>query len=121
MSCAALALVMAPAALGQTARGGGPPGQWTAGACSGHGQVEFNRCACDPGWSGSQCASEEPPPDCGDHGRALHGRCVCDSGWKGRTCRTAPLVCVHGKAAHGKCACDAGWSGGACDKGPPPG
>ena len=87
-----------------------------ATACSGHGNTNFDRCFCDPGWSGAQCDTQESEPNCGAHGKAWYGKCRCQAGWKGSTCETAPLSCVHGKAAGpGKCDCEAGWSGAACD------
>jgi hypothetical protein len=86
-----------------------------ATACSGHGNTNFDRCFCDPGWSGAQCATQESEPNCGVHGKAWYGKCRCQTGWKGAACETAPLVCVHGKAARpDKCACEAGWSGADC-------
>lgn len=85
-------------------------------ACSGHGQTNFDRCFCDPGWSGPQCADQASPPNCGAHGRASNMRCACEAGWIGKSCE-AP--CAHGKAKHGACVCEAGWSGAACDAGGP--
>lgn len=111
-----LALALGPPVWAQPI-GTGAPGQLSAAPCNGHGHRNMDRCFCDPGWSGAECAAPETPPNCGVHGQASHDRCVCEPGWKGRACQTAPLVCTHGKAAHGKCACDPGWSGDACDKG----
>jgi hypothetical protein len=118
-SFAGLALLLGSAAVAQNMGGGtGPPSQWGAAPCSGHGHHDFGRCFCDPGWAGDRCDITEKPLDCGLHGKASHGWCVCEPGWKGGACQTAPLVCTHGKAAHGKCVCDAGWSGGACNNSP---
>ena len=87
-----------------------------ATACSGHGNTNFDRCFCDPGWSGAQCGTQETEPDCGAHGKPWYGKCRCQAGWKGAACESAPLACVHGKAAgSGKCACDQGWSGASCE------
>jgi hypothetical protein len=85
-------------------------------ACSGHGQLRFGRCYCDPGWTGAQCDAPEAPLDCGEHGKARNDRCQCDAGWKGRTCATGVSMCAHGKAAGAKCRCESGWSGDACDQ-----
>jgi hypothetical protein len=116
-SSAVLVLLLGPAALAQRMGGGvGPPSQWSAAPCSGHGHHDFDRCLCDPGWAGAECDAPEKPLDCGDHGKATHGWCVCEPGWKGRVCQTAPMTCTHGKVAHGKCVCDPGWSGDACSK-----
>ena len=117
-SFAVLALVLGPAAVAQSRGGGvGPPSQWGSAPCSGHGHHNFDRCFCDPGWSGEECNAPERPLDCGDHGKASNGRCVCEPGWKGRACQTAPLACTHGQVAHGKCVCEPGWSGDACNTG----
>jgi hypothetical protein len=86
-------------------------------ACSGRGETRFDRCFCDPGWTGAQCELRETPPNCGDHGKASNMRCVCEAGWIGKSCE---MACVRGKAAHGKCACAPGWSGAACDVGSTP-
>jgi hypothetical protein len=113
---AVLALAEASPALAQRMVGGeAPEGQWSTASCSGHGRIEFGRCACDSYWKGAQCDTPEQPIDCGQHGKSHWGRCVCAAGWKGRTCRTAPSTCAHGSVANGKCVCDPGWSGGACD------
>ena len=63
-----------------------------ATACNGHGNTNFDRCFCDPGWSGAQCATQESEPNCGAHGKAWYGKCRCQTGWKGAACETAPLV-----------------------------
>ena len=115
-SVAVLVLALAPPAPAQRMVGGiGPESQWGGAACSGHGHTDFGRCACDPRWTGADCATPEQPPDCGAHGLASRGRCLCEAGWKGRTCQTAQLTCAHGKPASGQCACDPGWSGAACE------
>ena len=84
-------------------------------ACSGHGNTNFDRCFCDPGWSGPQCASQDVRPNCGDHGKAWYGKCRCQAGWNGKLCDSPPLACAQGKPENGKCVCNVGWSGVSCD------
>ena len=114
--CAVFALVLAAPTGAQMRGPSSSQHEFGATACSGHGNTNFDRCFCDPGWTGAQCAAQETEPDCGAHGKAWYGKCRCQAGWKGAACEIAPLVCVHGKpAGAGKCACEAGWSGLACD------
>jgi hypothetical protein len=114
--CAVFALLVGAPAGAQMRGSSSSQHESGATACSGHGNTNFDRCFCDPGWSGAQCATLESEPNCGAHGKASYGKCRCQAGWKGAACETAPLVCVHGKAAGpDKCACEAGWSGAACD------
>jgi hypothetical protein len=111
----AVALLLGPTAPAQMRGNNSSQHESGATACSGHGNTNFDRCFCDPGWTGPQCATQEREPNCGDHGKAWYGQCRCQAGWKGALCDTPPLSCTpHGKADRGKCVCDEGWSGADC-------
>ena len=115
LAALALALLLGPSAHAQMRGNSSSQRESGAEACNGHGNTTFDRCFCDPGWSGPQCAARETEPNCGDHGKAWYGKCRCQAGWKGGACETPPLTCTRGRLDRGKCVCDAGWSGAACD------
>jgi|HubBroStandDraft_1064217.scaffolds.fasta_scaffold03930_1 hypothetical protein len=123
VACAVPSLLVGPQALAQQGGRGtgivGPQGDGPmATACNNHGNLHFDRCFCDPGWSGSDCGVPASPISCGQHGLSMGDRCKCDAGWKGRQCTVAitptPPKCVHGKPDHAKCLCDEGWTGELC-------
>ncbi len=116
LAALAIALLLGPPAPAQMRGSSTPQQEYGVTACSGHGETRFDRCFCDPGWTGAQCETRETEPNCGDHGKAWYGKCRCQAGWKGALCDAPLAACVHGKSSHDECACDEGWSGAACDQ-----
>jgi len=100
---------------------------WGRGACivERAGGSLRGRCECDPGFSGSDCASVVPCPDaCSQRGVCSRGSCFCDPGWSGVNCSTpegCPRGCSgHGTCVSGSCFCDLGYEGADCSVAPPP-
>lgn len=92
--------------------------------CSYHGVCIENSCACEAGWSGSDCSEGVPTGSCTNgcsgHGHCLFDKCYCDVGFTGESCSIqAPLPCEndcsgHGVCRFGKCYCDFGFRGEDC-------
>ena len=98
---------------------------WGRGACVADPATGAGKCACDPGFVGSDCSQVEAcPDDCGGRGLCQYGACFCDPGWEGANCSSAagcPHGCsAHGECRHGLCYCEPGYDGAGCEIAPPP-
>ena len=98
---------------------------WGRGACVADPATGAGKCACDPGYVGSDCSQVEAcPDDCGGRGLCQYGACFCDPGWEGANCSSAagcPHGCsAHGECRHGLCYCEPGYDGAGCEIAPPP-
>ncbi len=87
--------------------------------CGGNGVCAYDRCFCDPGFSGATCAiSDGCPDDCGGHGVCHFGQCFCEPGYEGPACGGAPACpddCSgNGVCLDGTCYCLPGFGGDRC-------
>lgn len=82
-------------------------------------------CACDPGYTGSDCVEVVadacgPELRCNGNGRCEYGSCWCDPGWQGDSCDTR-VECLkncsgNGQCKWGQCWCDKYFTGDDCAK-----
>jgi len=97
--------------------------------CTGHGYCNgfTSRCACNAGFSGSDCSQTtgSPCPNCGLNGvcDVKLRQCRCFNGYTGPTCATRGQGCPsgcnsHGKcnSSNGKCKCSFFWCGSDCGR-----
>ena len=110
--------------------------------CSGHGQCNAGRCACNLGWETPDCHVPSSSPKCpkyknktcGGHGVCLeNSKCGCECGFSGQSCSIGPgnglscpsgvdeetllpgLCSNHGLCdAENKCVCSNDWKGPSC-------
>mmetsp|Transcript_13162 Transcript_13162/g.25516 ORF Transcript_13162/g.25516 Transcript_13162/m.25516 type:complete len:1478 (+) Transcript_13162:39-4472(+) len=97
--------------------------------CSQHGICLGDKCACETGYSGHDCATAQVgvvaqrcPNNCNSHGQCLFGKCYCDLGFAGADCAlevglACPKDChSRGVCHYGRCYCDWGFGGLECEK-----
>ena len=75
--------------------------------CSGHGKCANTKCACDEGFTGSDCSKKACPENCNNHGEcdSLLGKCKCHPGFIGELCGTA-VRCLNNCSKSGVCVLD---------------
>ena len=87
--------------------------------CSYHGTWYNDECACNVGWGGIDCSTENP---CSNHGSWYNSSwcgsyCNCDIGWGSSNCSVEKPCGDHGQWKNGDeegCSCDNGWGGSNC-------
>ncbi|XP_053325121.1 tenascin-N-like [Spea bombifrons] len=89
--------------------------------CNGRGRFipELNRCQCDDGWEGPDCATKSCPGNCAGNGACVDGVCQCAEGYAGSDCNEK--LCIpecgrFGKCVDGTCRCAEGYTGSACNE-----
>eukprot|EP00808_Paulinella_micropora_P022825 g77586.t1 len=90
--------------------------------CSHRGSCEKGVCACQEGYSGSDC-SLNCPAVCLEHGTCLDGHCDCHEGYTGTWCEETACTSAeggvecsgHGLCLQDVCYCELGWAGELCE------
>jgi len=99
------------------------------GGCSMHGMCVGDKCVCEAGYGGPQCADvaggalvARCPNNCNGQGMCLFGKCYCSPGWGGVGCdKPVELSCPNdcsqkGICRYGRCFCNPGVAGEDCSK-----
>ena len=91
-------------------------GAYCPNNCTGHGGCIDGACACDFGWTNSDCSVKTCLRACSGRGLCYGGTCHCQPGWRGEACSIEQHECGNGvwSVALGHCDCDEGWGGEHC-------
>lgn len=91
-------------------------GAYCPNNCTGHGGCIDGACACDFGWTNSDCSVKTCLRACSGRGLCYAGTCHCQPGWRGEACSIEQHECGNGvwSVALGHCDCDEGWRGEHC-------
>jgi len=97
------------------------------GGCSMHGLCIDNKCVCESGYGGPNCADvaggvvvHRCPNSCAGQGLCVFGKCFCNPGWTGTGCdKPLELACTNdcqkkGICRFGQCFCYPGFDGADC-------